>query len=164
MRSTEITQSQKHTEERLREKWTGTCGTIPKYLAFMTQKSQKEMRNSLQEKKNWVIVENLPNLAKTINLQIKIIEQTPKGNKRMRKCTRRHTITKFMETKNKEKILKTEGNDALLRETTISMAITFSWKARRPERSEPFLKGWKKRTVNPEFSCKGKVPVEIMTK
>ena len=59
----------------------------------------------------------------------------------MRKCTPRRSITNFVETKNKEKILKTEENDPLLRETTISMAITFSWKAWRPERSEPFLKG-----------------------
>ena len=31
-----------------------------------------------------------------------------------------------METKNKETILKTEDNDALLRETAISVAVTFS--------------------------------------
>lgn len=76
MRSIEIIQSEKHTEERLREKWTGTCDIIPKYLAFYDMEVSEDEKQSAGGKKSWMMVENLPNLAKTINLQIETNKQT----------------------------------------------------------------------------------------
>jgi len=112
-----------------------------------------------------ILAENFPNMEKEIINKVQESQRVP-GRINPRRNIPRHIVIKLTNIKNTDKIFKaTKGKWQHTRELLSGYQLFSQWKLYKPEgNGMTYLKWWKGRTYNQEYSTQQGPPSDLMEK